>query len=137
MSKRQTRREARTEAFKLIFQSELNSESPEFLIETMLEERPGSENNIDYIKTVYLGVLAKKDEIDEMIKNNLTFGWSLERISKVSLAVLRLAVFEILYVEDVPEKVAINEAIELDKKYDEPDNSAFVNGILGAIVKKL
>lgn len=137
MSKRQTRREARTEAFKLIFQSELNSESPEFLIETMLEERPGSENNISYIKTVYLGVLAKKDEIDEMIKNNLTFGWSLERISKVSLAVLRLAVFEILYVEDVPEKVAINEAIELDKKYDEPDNSAFVNGILGAIVKKL
>lgn len=137
MSKKQTRREARTEAFKLIFESELNNESPDYLIEVMLEERPGSESNIGYIKTVYFGVLEKKDELDSMIEENLTSGWRLERISKVALAVLRLAVFEILYVEDVPEKVAINEAIEIDKKYDEPDNSAFVNGILGAIVKKL
>ena len=137
MKKRQTRREARTEAFKLIFESELNSESPEYLIEAMLEAHPDSESNINYIKTVYLGVLAKKDEIDAMIDENMTFGWKLDRISKVALAVLRLAIFEILYVDDVPEKVAINEALEIDKKYDEPDNSSFINGILGGIVKKL
>ncbi len=137
MKKKQTRSEARVEAFKLIFESEVNSESPEYLIEVMLEEHPESESNVDYIKTVYLGVLAKKDEIDKMIEDSMTFGWKLERISKVALAVLRMAVFEILYIEDVPEKVAINEAVEIDKKYDEPDNSAFVNGILGGIIKKL
>ena len=137
MKKKQTRSEARVEAFKLIFESEVNSESPEYLIEVMLEEHPESESNVDYIKTVYLGVLAKKDEIDKMIEDSMTFGWKLERISKVALAVLRMAVFGILYIEDVPEKVAINEAVEIDKKYDEPDNSAFVNGILGGIIKKL
>ena len=137
MKKKQTRSEARVEAFKLIFESEVNSESPEYLIEVMLEDHPESESNVDYIKTVYLGVLAKKDEIDKMIEDSMTFGWKLERISKVALAVLRMAVFEILYIEDVPEKVAINEAVEIDKKYDEPDNSAFVNGILGGIIKKL
>ena len=137
MKKKQTRSDARVEAFKLIFESEVNSESPEYLIEVMLEEHPESESNVDYIKTVYLGVLAKKDEIDKMIEDSMTFGWKLERISKVALAVLRMAVFEILYIEDVPEKVAINEAVEIDKKYDEPDNSAFVNGILGGIIKKL
>lgn len=137
MKKKQTRSEARVEAFKLIFESEVNSESPEYLIEVMLEEHPESESNVDYIKRVYLGVLAKKDEIDKMIEDSMTFGWKLERISKVALAVLRMAVFEILYIEDVPEKVAINEAVEIDKKYDEPDNSAFVNGILGGIIKKL
>lgn len=137
MKKKQTRSEARVEAFKLIFESEVNSESPEYLIEVMLEEHPESESNVDYIKKVYLGVLAKKDEIDKMIEDSMTFGWKLERISKVALAVLRMAVFEILYIEDVPEKVAINEAVEIDKKYDEPDNSAFVNGILGGIIKKL
>ena len=137
MKKKQTRSEARVEAFKLIFESEVNSESPEYLIEVMLEEHPESDSNVDYIKTVYLGALAKKDEIDKMIEDSMTFGWKLERISKVALAVLRMAVFEILYIEDVPEKVAINEAVEIDKKYDEPDNSAFVNGILGGIIKKL
>ena len=137
MKKKQTRSEARVEAFKLIFESEVNSESPEYLIEVMLEEHPESESNVDYIKTVYLGVLAKKGEIDKMIEDSMTFGWKLERISKVALAVLRMAVFEILYIEDVPEKVAINEAVEIDKKYDEPDNSAFVNGILGGIIKQL
>ena len=100
MKKKQTRSEARVEAFKLIFESEVNSESPEYLIEVMLEEHPESESNVDYIKTVYLGVLAKKDEIDKMIEDSMTFGWKLERISKVALAVLRMAVFEILYIED-------------------------------------
>jgi len=137
MSKKQTRSEARIEAFKLIFQSAANDSEPDFLIEQMLLEHPESEKNLDYIKTVFLGVLAKRDEIDEKIRENLGKNWKLERISKVSLAVLRLAIFEILYVEDVPERVAINEAVEIEKKFDEPDNSAFVNGVLGGFLKSL
>ena len=81
--------------------------------------------------------MKKKDELDEDIKNNLTKGWKIERITKVSLAVLRLAIFEIKYIEDVPTNVAINEAVEIEKKFDNPDNSAFVNGVLAGFVKEL
>ena len=137
MAKKQTRSEARIEAFKLIFQTQVNDEEPEFLFEHMLEETPKSADNIDYIKTAVLGVIEKRDELDEDIKNNLTKGWKLERITKVSLAVLRLAIFEIKYLDDVPTNVAINEAIEIEKKFDNPDNSAFVNGVLAGFVKAL
>ena len=137
MARRQTRSEARIEAFKLIFQMQVNNEDPQFLIDTMLEENPKSNNNIDYIKTVVLGVMEKNDELIDIINDNISKGWKLERISKVSLAVLKLAIFEIKYIEDVPEKVAINEAVEIEKTFDDPDNSAFVNGVLGAFVKKL
>ncbi len=137
MSKRQTRSEARIEAFKLIFQTEVNNDDIDFLFEHMLEELPKCADNIDYIKTSVLGVINKKEELDEEIKKNLTSGWKIERITKVSLAVLRLAIFEIKYIEDVPTNVAINEAIEIEKKFDNPDNSAFVNGVLAGFVKSL
>ena len=136
MGKRQTRSEARIEAFKLIFQTEVNNDDIDFLFEHMLEELPKCADNIDYIKTAVLGVINKKEELDEEIKKNLTSGWKLERITKVSLAVLRLAIFEIKYIEDVPTNVAINEAIEIEKKFDNPDNSAFVNGVLAKFVDK-
>lgn len=137
MGKKQTRSEARIEAFKLIFQTDVNNEETDFLFEHMLEETPKSADNIDYIKTAVLGVLDKKSELDEDIKNNLTKGWKIERITKVSLAVLRLAIFEIKYIEDVPTNVAINEAVEIEKKFDNPDNSAFVNGVLAGFIKSL
>lgn len=137
MGKRQTRSEARIEAFKLIFQTEVNNDDIDFLFEHMLEEFPKCADNIDYIKTAVLGVINKKEELDEEIKKNLTSGWKIERITKVSLAVLRLAIFEIKYIEDVPTNVAINEAIEIEKKFDNPDNSAFVNGVLAGFVKSL
>lgn len=137
MGGKQTRSEARIEAFKLIFQSQVNNEDPQFLLDTMLEEHPESERNINYIKTVFFGVIEKKDELAEDIKKHLGTNWTLERISRVSLAVLKLAVFEIKYLEDVPYKVAINEAVEIDKKFDDPDNSAFINGVLGAFVKSV
>ena len=137
MGKRQTRSEARIEAFKLIFQTEVNNDDIDFLFEHMLEELPGCADNIDYIKTAVLGVINKKDELDEEIRKNLTSGWKLERITKVSLAVLRLAIFEIKYIEDVPTNVAINEAVEIEKKFDNPDNSAFVNGVLAGFIKSL
>ena len=137
MGKRQTRSEARVEAFKLIFQAQVNDEDPQFFIEHMLEEHPESAANINYIKTAVLGVIEKNEELIEDIRKNLTKGWSVERISKVSLAVLKLAIFEIKYIEDVPQKVAINEAVEIEKKFDDPDNSAFVNGVLGGFVRSL
>jgi len=133
--KKQKRTHARTEAFKLIFQAETNSDDMEFLFEQMLETCPVAIDNIDYIKACVLGVIEKKEELENDISQNLTSGWKIERIPKVALCVLKLAIFEIKYVEDVPERVAVNEAVELEKKYDEPDHSSFVNGVLGGFLR--
>lgn len=137
MSKRQTRSQARIEAFKLVFQAQVNDTEPEFLLEMLLEEKPECAQNINYIKTAFLGVIEKNEELIADINRFLGEKWKIERLSKVSLAVLKLAIFEIKYLEDVPYKVAINEAVEIDKKFDDPDNSAFVNGVLGGFVKSL
>lgn len=137
MARRQTRSEARIEAFKLIFQMQVNDEDSDFLIDTMLEDNPKSLDNIDYIKKVVIGVHQKNDELVADIEKHLVKGWKIDRISKVSLAVLKLAVFEIKYVDDCPFKVAINEAVEIEKQFDDPDNSAFVNGVLGEFCRSL
>lgn len=136
MGKNQTRSEARAEAFKLVFQAEVNGDDLEFLISEMLENNPGSEQNIDYIRAVVFGVSKKSDELKADICEHLSGGWKIERISKVSLALLKLAIYEIKYMDDIPPKVSVNEAVELDKKYDEPDNSAFINGVLGGFMRK-
>lgn len=133
--KRQTRHEARTEAFKLIFQAETNNDDVEFLIEHMLDEAPESVDNMPYIRQVVYGVCEKKEELEADIAANLSDGWSVGRIPKVALCVMKLAIYEIEYVDDVPEKVAVNEAVEIEKKYDAPECSAFVNGVLGGFLR--
>ena len=136
MGKKQSRSEARQEAFKLIFQTQSNSEDVNFLIEQMLENKPESKQNIEYISAVLNGVLEKEEELKEDISANLSGGWKIDRISRVSLAILKLALYEIKYMDDIPVKVSINEAVELDKKFDEPDNSSFINGVLGGFCRK-
>ena len=84
---------------------------------------------IRYIQETYL------EEIDKTISDNLS-GWTLKRISKIALAVLRLAVYEIKYVENIPVGVSINEAVEIAKKYGSDNDRTFVNGILGSIARK-
>lgn len=81
------------------------------------------------------GVLEHRDQIDDIISSKLKQGWRLERISKVSLALLRLAVYEMKYIDSIPTSVSINEAVELAKKYSVQDDAAFVNGVLGAVAK--
>lgn len=136
MSKKLSRSQARCEAFKLIFELNQHLDDVDFLFDNLMNEVPASITSMPYIKNVVLGVAEKYDELSEIISANLASGWRFERISKVARAVLLLAVYEIKYVDDVPEKVAINEALELAKKFDEPDSSAFVNGVLAGVVKK-
>lgn len=136
MSKKLSRSQARCEAFKIIFELNQHMDDIDFLFDNLMNEVPASITSMPYIKNVVLGVCEKYDELSEIISQNLASGWRIERISKVSRAVLLLAVYEIKYVDDVPEKVAINEAIELAKKFDEPYSSAFVNGVLAGVVKK-
>lgn len=134
--KRQTRSEARERAFSLIFQTGENISDVEFLIENMLEEYPESADNIRYINEAVLGVIEKKDEIKAVIENAIDGKRDYQRLSKAVRVILMLAIYEMKYIEDVPEKVAVNEAVELSKKYAEEEAPAFVNGVLSAVISK-
>lgn len=120
----------REQAFFLLFQSlfKLGIEEEDNSIELYSEnvEQVG-----EYAIDLYHGVLDKQAEIDEII-TTYSKNWKLNRIPKVNLSILRLAIYEMKYVEDVPDSVAINEAVELCKKYSTKEDSSFVNGILGA-----
>lgn len=91
----------------------------------------------DYALACAKGVDENREQIDAMIASKLKKGWRIERISKVSLSLLRVAVYEMLYVDEVPVSVSINEAVELAKKYSVQDDASFINGVLGAIAKEL
>lgn len=92
------------------------------------------ERDVQYIKEVVTGTMSNLVPIDKKIEE-LAQEWSLNRIAKVDLAILRLAVFEILFMDDIPKEVSINEAVELAKKYSTEDSRSFVNGILGKVVE--
>lgn len=135
--KKQTRSEARDAAFTQVFQMSLHEDDMDVIMQELLEARPECETNLGYIRTIIDGVREKEDELVALISANLKKGWSVSRISKVSLAVLKLAVFEMKYVDDVPVKVAINEAVELAKRYGDENDPTFINGVLGSIYKEL
>lgn len=135
MKKKLSRSEARCEAFKIIFSLSQHRDDVDFLFENLVEEMPYALTSMPYIKNTVLGVLEKEEELLLIISENLKEGWRLDRISKVAKSVLLLAIYEIKYAEDVPSAVAINEAVELAKKFDEPDSSSFVNGVLAGVVK--
>lgn len=137
MAKKQTRSEARRAAFTQIFQLNQQGDDKAEMLGHLLDAIPECEDNLGYIQSVVNGVDEKRDELNAIISAHLKKGWTLSRISKVSHSILKLALYEIKYVDDVPEKVAINEAVNLAKEYGSEDDPKFVNGILGAIVKEL
>ncbi len=128
-----TRKMAREEAFILIFEKVFSKESVEDILELANEARDLVPD--DYIKTVFFGVYEKVDELDGIISENAV-GWKIERISKTALCVLRLSLFEIKYMEEIPLSVSINEAVEICKKYATEADASFVNGILSTVAKK-
>ena len=127
-----TRRQAREEAFILIFEKAFNDDTVDNILELARDVRDLTPD--DYIKTVFSGVYEKISEIDDIISQN-SIGWSIKRISKTALCVLRLAIFEIKFMQDIPTAVSINEAVELCKKYATNDDASFVNGILSTVAK--
>lgn len=92
------------------------------------------EKQMEYIRALVTGVLEHREELDGIIAR-YSQGWKLGRISKTALAVLRCALYELIYMPEVPQAAAINEAVELSKGYDEPETVSFINGILGAFVR--
>ena len=104
-------------------------------VERIEKKEPDAEDR-EYISAAFDGVLKHREEIDALIEKNTAKGWSIERMSLVNLTILRLAVWEILYAEDVPGSVSIAEALELTERFSDPEDKAFVNGILGTILRE-
>jgi N utilization substance protein B len=144
-----SRKTDRKHAFNLIFQMDFYDNPPPlelieryFRVETFLAEDEDNEAGLgltgeadmEYVEKTLLGLAIRRDEIDAEIKERAR-GWELDRLMKTDLAILRLAVYEILHQPDIPNKVAINEAVELTKEYSGGDSPAFVNGLLGQVVR--
>ncbi|MTD37611.1 transcription antitermination factor NusB [Erwinia sp. CPCC 100877] len=140
-----TRREIREKALQALFPLDFNADlTKQDAISYALELDQHdiiSEDEEAFVPT-YLdllvgGVCDRKSELDEVIENHLGRNWSLNRIAKMDLVVLRIAIFEMLYVADVPNTVALNEAIELTKKYSDDRSRKFVNGVLSNVMKEI
>ena len=125
------RKTARQVAMQLLYQYELGGEGIGSTIEESMEKPELDQDDRKYIEDVVLGVLEKQDQLDERIASH-AIGWSLERIAKVNLSILRLALFEMMFRQDIPESVSINEAIDLAHTYSTPEDASFINGVLGA-----
>ena len=145
-----TRGNARELAVHLIYGREFTGEEPEQVVATRLDkeyyallsdvnqvysDRPSGQQR-NYIDNVVSGVANRADELNEKIQN-YSIDWDVSRISKLARTIMQLAMFEILYVEDVPTNVAISEAVRIAKMYDGDEAGAFVNGILGAFARDL
>lgn len=132
------RHEQREQVFKLLFHVEFHTpeELPEQIkLFTEDNEEIIYQKDADYIAARFGRVYDKLEEIDKLLNDN-TEGWDTTRMGKVELAVLRLAVYEIVFDEDIPASVAINEAVEIAKKYAQETSGGFVNAILAKIVRK-
>lgn len=135
------RSELRENIFKLLFMGDFNSkeEMPEQLtlyFETLDQERAGlSEKDQNYMQEKFRHVCTHLEDIDRML-NESAAGWKTSRMSKVDLNILRLAVYEVLYDEEIPVRVAINEAVEIAKRFGGDESASFINGILGKIVRE-
>ena len=145
-----TRANARELAVHLIYGREFTGEEPDRVVSTRLEreyyaklsqenevyaERP-SRAQLAYIDAVVSGVANRVDELNDTIRK-YSIGWDVSRISRLTRAIMQLAIYEIRFVSDVPTGVAISEAVRLAKKYDGKDTGSFVNGILGSFAREL
>lgn len=134
------RRDQREQIFALLFRVEFNTpeemdEQVSMYVDEMKEVEPLSEKDEDYIIGKYKKIVERMEEIDGIL-NEASKTWKTSRMSRVDLTVLRLAVYEMKFDEDIPEKVAINEAVELAKKYGGDESPAFVNGVLAHVAGK-
>ena len=127
---------ARELAFKLLYQIEIQKEVDKEDIELFFENNEINSNQAkEYINDIVNGINNNSKEILENISKNLKQDWEIERVSKVNLALLKLAIYEMKY-KELPYKVVINEVVELAKKYGEETSHSFINGILASVVKE-
>lgn len=131
------RSEAREAAFKFMYSMQVlaDADLKEQIALYLSEEEIRDKQAIEYITNTAEGILDNNAKIEDQIKENIKDGWTIARISKIDLTLLKLGIYEILYAK-IPYKVVINEVVELAKKYGEDTSKAFVNGVLASVVKK-
>lgn len=137
-----SRKSARENAFKIIYNCALMKEPPhdmcayfeETIKDEMWADAEMDKNDLEYMKQVVFGTAEMKDELNEKIAPLLN-KWDVARLPKVSLAILQLAIYEIDNMDDVPDRVAVNEAVELAKAYGDDDTYKFINGVLAVYLK--
>ena len=123
-------------AFKLVYEIEIQKETDSDELDIFVENNGITEDNVvEYLRDIKEGIKTNELEINTLIENNLKKNWSLNRISKINLSLIKLAIYEMLY-KNLPYKVAINEVVELAKKYADESAPVFINGILASIVKE-
>lgn len=128
-----TRRQAREQAFILLFEKSFNTDATvEELLELAKELRMLEDD--EFVAALVNTTCDNIEAIDEHISAN-SKGWKINRIPKVTLAIIRMALAEILFFDDVPDGVSVNEAVELAKKYSTPEDASYINGLLGTVVR--
>ena len=131
-----SRKQAREGAMKLLYQMDSNNDFSDANMELFLQNFQFDDKEEKYIVESINTIRENIENIDTHIKDNLE-SWSIHRLAKVDLAVLRISIYEIIYRKDIPTEVSINEAIEIVKKYSNNDSFKFINGVLGGFVKSL
>lgn len=129
-----TRKEARENCFKLLFEYEVQKITAEEALDLFYELTEDVEGQSDYINATVKTTISNIEKIDSIIEE-YSRGWKISRLAKVTLAVLRVAVCELLYMDDIADSIAINEAIEIAKKYNDEKSAKFVNGVLSSVYK--
>lgn len=129
------RTKAREYALQILYQMEIRKEGCEGLIESFMERETGDEKSVmEFTRQLVKGTAENMKEIDAAITKYAT-NWQIGRMAVIDRNILRMAAFEILYLDDIPPKVSINEAVDMAKKYGDKDSGKFVNGILDRINK--
>lgn len=130
-----SRKKARDNAFKCIYELEFDNEkNVDKLLEFCYEENENKSDERKYIEEVVRGINKNIEKIDSIILSKLK-NWSMDRIAKIDLAILRLSIYEIMYMDDIPVKVSANEAVELAKLYGNNDSKSFVNGVIAKVIE--
>ncbi|EHL96061.1 transcription antitermination factor NusB [Lentilactobacillus parafarraginis] len=132
-----TRHQIREYAFQTLFALNTNKQTNKENFYQALTDGKYGEDYPKYLDELVSGVVDHLDELDKIIEKYLRSGWSIDRIAKTDLIILQIALYEMLYVDDLPAKVSINEAIELAKKYSDDRSRKFVNGILSHALEEL
>ena len=129
-----SRKRARIGAMQALFAMDINDDFSTDKLEVFMENNNFQGDEVDYINRVVPDILDKLEVVDETIEKNLK-GWTMARLAKVDRQILRVAVYEFLYKDDIPEEVSINEAVEIVRLYSSDEAPKFINGILGTIYR--
>lgn len=129
------RKVARESTMQLLYQMDLKNDFSKDVIDIFFENNEFEPDEIEYINKVTKGVSENIESIDSFVEK-YSEGWAIKRIAKIDLAILRIAIFEILYIEGMPPQVSINEAVDIAKKYGTDQSSNYINGLLGTFLKK-